>query len=598
MEGVVDEGRGEALLTAGSAAFRGGRYAEARALFGQARAVLGQGARAVTALSDYGAACSALGDHAAAREAHAAALAARRAMLGDAHPEVGASLHNLGSALRALGEGAAAERCQAEALQIWESVLGKQHPLVAKALAALGALARERGDAAAALGYAGRVLEIRSASLAPGDTQIGLALDDLGKAQSEAGDDRAALASWKAALAILRPRLGGGAGLAPLLNNCGVAARALGEWEAARDWFAQAVAANPALAVARHNLASALARLGDVPGARREREAALRQCCVFVQQAAEARARVLIPSLADVGNVPLEHILPEREFTRIWWFLAHDGTPPGAGLPDFDVVFNGIGDPDLAGVAEDRLRAFVASRPGARLLNHPDAVARTRRDRLRDTLAGIAGVEVPRTCRVSGDAGLPELIRAAAAAGIVPPLLLRPAGAHGGVGVVRVERWEDFDVSILGRAGTWYVSQFVTCCGDDGFYRKYRVAFVDRRPLPYHLAISRGWMVHYFSADMEAHDWKLAEEAGFLADPLHVLGTETLGALQAIGKRLDLDFCAMDFALLPDRTALVFEANATMLIHPERDTGRLSFKTPAVKRILDAVASLVADHRG
>jgi hypothetical protein len=379
-----------------------------------------------------------------------------------------------------------------------------------------------------------------------------------------------------------------------VLNNCGVAARVLGDWQAARDWFGQAVAADPALVAARHNLASVLARLGDAPGARREREAALRQTCVFVQHAAGARARVLIPSLADVGNVPLEHILPERDFTRIWWFLAHGLGDRGGSLPPYDVVFNGIGDPDMADVADEKLRAFLASHPGTRVLNHPDAVARTRRDRLADTLAGIEGIVVPRTCRVAGKPGRAEVMRAAEAAGVAPPLLLRPAGAHGGAGVVRVDGWEDLGEPALQGADTWYLSRYVSSCEDDGFYRKYRMAFVGRTPFPYHLAISQDWMVHYFTADMEAQDWKLAEEAEFLADPQRVLGANAVAALEAIAARLDLDFCGIDFALLPDRRVLVFEANATMLIHPERESGKLAFKTPAAKRIIDAFAGRVA----
>jgi len=283
--------------------------------------------------------------------------------------------------------------------------------------------------------------------------------------------------------------------------------------------------------------------------------------------------------------------------TRIWWFLAHESGDPGGSLPPYDVVFNGIGDPDLAGVADERLRAFLESHPGTRLLNHPNAVARTRRDRLEDTLAGIAGTLVPRTCRITGGPGLALVMQAAEAAEITPPLLLRPAGAHGGAGVVRVERWEDVGESTLAGADTWYISRYVSSCEDDGFYRKYRMALVDRRPFPYHLAISHDWMVHYFSADMEAHDWKLAEETEFLADPQRVLGADAMAALAEIAARLDLDFCGIDFALLPDRRVLVFEANPTMLIHPEHESGKLAFKNPAVKCIIDAFASLVAGRQ-
>ncbi len=535
-----------------------------------------------------------LGQFAAARDQFAAALAARRAVLGDGHPEVGAILHNLGLALRANGEGAAAVACHEEALRIFEASLGSADPMVAKSLAALGVLARERGDGPAALSLAAQALGVWRQSLPGGDPQIGWALEELGKAQFSAGDNRTALASWGAALKILLPRFGEGARLAPVLNNCGVAARALGDLTGAQDFFGRAVAADAGLAAARHNFATALARRGDEAGARREREMALQQSCVFVQQAAGQKETVLIPSLSDLGNVPLEHILPERDFTRVWWFLANESEPLGAKLPPFGVVFNGIGDPDMDKVAGERLLSFMAARPAVRLLNHPDAVARTRRDRLGETLAGIAGLVVPRTCRVSGEPGRAEVMRAAAHAGIAPPLLLRPAGAHGGAGVMRIESWDQLDDSALAPSKTWYVSQYLDYCSADGFFRKYRMAFVNRIPLPYHLAISRGWMVHYFSADMQAHDWKLAEEAAFLADPRAVLGAGGVAAVEAIGARLDLDFCGVDFAALPDERVLVFEANATMLIHPEADAGKLGFKNLAVKKIIDAVGMVVA----
>ncbi len=546
----------EALDAAGAAAFRQGEYAEARRLFG-------------------------------------AALAARRRKLGDGHPDLGASLHNLGMAHRALGALETAQACHEHALHIWEAALGPGHLLVGKALAALGALALDRQDTAAGLHFARRVLDIRVACLAEGDPQIGFALNDLGKAQSASGDDRAALASWEAALAVLRPRLGEGPALAPLLHNCGVAARALQDFAAAKIWFGRAVAADATLAAARHNLASVLARLGDVAAARDAREAALRQNRVFVQRAVQPLATILIPSLADTGNVPLEHILPERAFTRIWWFIGHAAEAPDVALPPCDVVFNGIGDPDMDGGAGARLREFMSRQPGLRLLNPPDRVDQTRRDRLAATLAGIGGVVVPRTCRVGLAPGRADIVQAAMRAGISPPALLRPAGTHGGAGLQRLDSWDELDAKALSRAETWYVTQYHPCRGGDGFHRKYRIVFVDRRPYPYHLAISPAWLVHYFSADMAGHDWKLAEEAEFLADPRATLGGSTWAALEAIGARLDLDFCGIDFALLPDGDLLVFEANATMLVHPESTSGRLAFKAAFVDRIFAAVSHLV-----
>jgi tetratricopeptide (TPR) repeat protein len=590
----------EALHATGTKAFRQGDYTTARQLFAAARdGAAADDPWAMTVLSDYGAACAAQGDHAAARDAHAAALAGRRLMLGDSHPDVGASLHNLGMALRQLGDAAAAETCHRDALRIWEAALGPDHVLVGKALAALGALARDRADTAAALHFAQRVLEIRMTCLPEGDPQIGLALNDLGKAQSDLGDDRAALASWQAALAVLRPSFGEGRALAPLLNNCGVAARAMKDFAEAKAWFGRAVAADPELTAARHNLASVLARLGETSAAREAREAALRQNCVFVQRAAQPKATVLIPSLADAGNVPFEHILPEREFSRIWWFIAHAGEEaPDDALPPYDVVFNGIGDPDINGGAGDRVRRFMSKRPGRRVLNAPDQVDRTRRDRLGATLAGIGGVIVPRTCRLAEDVRPAEVIQAAGRAGIDPPALLRPAGTHGGAGMQRLETWDDLDAARLRGADAWYVTQYHNHQGPDGYYRKYRIIFVDRLPYPYHLAISPAWLVHYFSADMADHGWKLAEEAEFLANPRATLGSRAWAALEAIGARLDLDFCGIDFTLSPDGQVLVFEANATMLVRTESANGAFAFKAPYVTRIIEAIGCHVQARKG
>ena len=531
----------------GTRAFRSGQYALARERLEAARRLfaeaLGEEAsETLEALSDYGAACAALGERDAARAAHETVLAARRRRLGALHPSVGTSLHNLGMVLKAQGDLAGAEACHLEGVRIWQAALGEWHPVIGKAFGALGAIARVRGDASAALDYARRSLLIRQKSLPEADPQLAVAYDDLAQALVLGGDEAAA-----------------------------------------RQWFEAALAAAPELAMVRHHLAACLARLGEVAAARVQRELALKQQSIFVQKASgPERRRVLIPSVSDDGNVPLEHLLPERDFTRIWWFPGN-GQP--AALPAFDVVFNGIGDPDMAGDAAAAVAGFLRE-CGVRVFNRPDFVARTRRDILPETLAGIEGLVVPPVCRVERGAF-------AGRANVQAPFLLRPVGSHGGVGLRRVDGWDGFDVSALSSAAAWYFSSFVESRKADGFYRKYRMAFVDRRPFAYHLAISRDWLVHYFSADMQAHDWKLAEEAAFLADPRGALGAPAYDAIAEVGVRLDLDFCGIDFTVLPDGRALVFEANATMRIHPESEGGKLAFKNPAVHRIISAMSDLV-----
>jgi glutathione synthase/RimK-type ligase-like ATP-grasp enzyme len=63
-------------------------------------------------------------------------------------------------------------------------------------------------------------------------------------------------------------------------------------------------------------------------------------------------------------------------------------------------------------------------------------------------------------------------------------------------------------------------------------------------------------------------------------------------AIAAIGRRLDLDYAGVDFTLLPDGRVLVFEANATMLVHRERIDGMAAHKNPYVERIVCAFEQL------
>jgi glutathione synthase/RimK-type ligase-like ATP-grasp enzyme len=89
-----------------------------------------------------------------------------------------------------------------------------------------------------------------------------------------------------------------------------------------------------------------------------------------------------------------------------------------------------------------------------------------------------------------------------------------------------------------------------------------------------------------------------AEEHRFIDDPRAVLGAAAMTAIGDIGRRLDLDYAGIDFGVLPDGRVLLFEANATMLVHPEAHDGVFAYKNRAVAAITEAFeAMLVAAAR-
>jgi hypothetical protein len=243
-----------------------------------------------------------------------------------------------------------------------------------------------------------------------------------------------------------------------------------------------------------------------------------------------------------------------------------------------------MGDPDMTGPAALPAERFIAAcdKP---VLNLPAAVARTARDGIPDLLAGIAGLCVPKIRRVMPQDPWPS--------DLALPLLVRPLATHGGSGLQIVSNESDVARIDAARSETVFVSEFHDFRSLDGYWRKYRIIFVDGRPYPYHLAISPQWLVHYATADMPAHAWKLDEERRFLAAPEQALGTGGMAALEAIGQRLGLAYAGIDFSVLPDGRILVFEANPVMLVHPEEPQGVLAHKNAYVARILDAFEALL-----
>jgi hypothetical protein len=135
------------------------------------------------------------------------------------------------------------------------------------------------------------------------------------------------------------------------------------------------------------------------------------------------------------------------------------------------------------------------------------------------------------------------------------------------------------------------VSDFWDYRGADGVYRKYRLIFVDRKVFPYHLAITRDWLSHYWRADMA--DWMKAEEETFLADFRQAFRGAAAEAVGEAARRLDLDYAGMDCTILPDGRVLVFEANATMLVHLRESRETFAYKHAHVPRIIDAMSEMV-----
>jgi tetratricopeptide (TPR) repeat protein len=361
-----------------------------------------------------------------------------------------------------------------------------------------------------------------------------------------------------------------------------------GKTDAAQRSYALAARFDPYDAPSRIALGELAYMAGDERAAQTWFDAAFALRRLYSPAAAAGARSALVLCAAGPWhqNVPLDFVVDPERWTMHRWYLPDEALARGElELPEYDIVVNAIGESVGAQPALAAAERFIAAQ-NKPAINDPRELGGTARDRLAATLAGIAGCSAGAVRRVSRA----EMLQIADGF----PLLVRPTDAHGGRGLERAD-----DAPALAAYAARVPSErydagaFVDYRSADGFYRKYRVMFVDGVPFPYHLALDETWMIHYYRAPMGAHEWMRDEERRFLQSPGEALaGWET--ALRAAGAAVGLEYFGIDCTVLPDGTLFVFEADAAMLVHgfdPDPDK-RAAFER--IRVALDALFSRVA----
>jgi glutathione synthase/RimK-type ligase-like ATP-grasp enzyme len=411
------------------------------------------------------------------------------------------------------------------------------------------------------------------------------------------------------------------------LNDFGGLLSATGHRSAARTVYSEAVTHHPDNPMAHVNLANLLRRSGDTASARAHYETALRLDADHPQahqglgnllaelgdlEGAEFHRRkgfqaqfittlpyrgtkppipLLLLVSASGGNIPTASFLDNRVFLSS--VCVAEFYDPRVPLPPHDLIFNTIGDADLCRAGLEA--AFrVLAQTAAPVLNHPSAILETGRLANARRLSDLPGVitprmiELPRSVLVAPDAAC-----AVSEQGFTFPLLLRAPGFHTGHHFFLVENAGELSAAAAQLPGdNVLIIEYLNARGPDGKARKYRVMFIDGEIYPLHLAVSRHWKVHYFTADMADHPEHRREDAAFLNDMSTALGP-AVSALARIRDALNIDYGGIDFGLNEAGQVLVFEANATMVVNPPDADDRWSYRRPAVKRILDAVHTMM-----
>lgn len=288
-----------------------------------------------------------------------------------------------------------------------------------------------------------------------------------------------------------------------------------------------------------------------------------------------------------VGNTPVEFLFKDCAYqTSILSLLP--GSQPDIALlaQEADVVVNLVSDADQ-GAAVLPLAMDIARSLGKPVVNDPARIQNTTRDATARALADVEGCRVPRTIRIAAGEGLPDGLELAF------PLLARQAGMHGGDVFEKLDDVAALVAFLAAHADhDRYVIDYIDYRSADGLFRKYRFLFVGEEILPYHLAIGDGWKLHRDSTEMVHHAWMQDEEERFLRTPEQVFGVPHYQALRIIRDRIGLDYFGIDCGLDPDGHLVVFEVNASMLVHDQNP--EFPYKDLYIRRIKVAFDGMLA----
>jgi len=327
-------------------------------------------------------------------------------------------------------------------------------------------------------------------------------------------------------------------------------------------------------------------------------DAGLHYCRLYCQPVEGATLRLLtIVARGDLmTNTPVELMLEGQGVEIIRLYVDAIGGLTET-VPDHDVALMAVGESDETRTILERLRGLGDRWPKP-VLNDAASVLELSRDRLWRRLAGIPGLVIPPTVRISrgaliqvanGERPLSEVLPGGAW-----PLIVRPVGSHAGMGLVRVEDGVALSAYLdEARPEMAYVSRFVDYGGVDGGYRKYRIAFIAGRPFLAHMAIGDHWMVHYLNAGMAESSAKRDEEAAAMAGFDQAFAMRHAAAFVEMTARLGLDYYAIDCAETPEGDLLLFEADVSMIVHALDPVDLYPYKRPQMAKIFEAFAAML-----
>jgi hypothetical protein len=302
-----------------------------------------------------------------------------------------------------------------------------------------------------------------------------------------------------------------------------------------------------------------------------------------------------------MDSMPIEFLLEHSNVTLDMVYVL-PGLPLPNPLPEHDVALVCVGESRENQVLLSQLAALLNAWPRP-VVNRPEHIARLTRVGTWDLLKSVPEIIIP----MQADMDRSQLERIALGKISIPavlggstfPIIARPVDSHAGEGLAKLDCESDIATYLDERPELEFcIAPFVDYQGEDGLFRKYRVALIDGRPYAVHMAISQHWMIHYLNADMRDNAERRAEEARFMADFDKEFAVRHKSALDAIAHLTGLEYLPFDCGETLDGKLLVFETGTNMIVHSMDPADLFPYKPAQMDKVFGAFQAMLQKASG
>lgn len=233
-----------------------------------------------------------------------------------------------------------------------------------------------------------------------------------------------------------------------------------------------------------------------------------------------------------------------------------------------DIIVNCINDADICfeslKKAEQLIDSLKARLPKIEVFNAPQFIINTRRDSIYQNYKDLPQIHIPKTIRITPKSPS-QVILELEKNGMNFPFLIRACGAHQSESLQLIADKSDIkklEIYAFDKK-EYYLTEFVDYKSEDGLYKKARLLIIDGKIMPRHYMTGESWMVHgnLHEEYMASRNQCKKDEIYFLQNYQKMISRDALESLKTIYKRSQLDYLGFDFAIMPDKSLLIFEIN-------------------------------------